>query len=94
MAGITNAFYQEFKDFVKYNTETLEEIKAQVKKTNGRVNMHDTTLALSEERYQTCPARENSLLPNKASVRSNRIAISALLVVLVEVTLQFIFNIF
>jgi len=47
MAKVTlETFYQEFKDNQKYLISTLEEIKKQVKYTNGRVNSHDTSIAL------------------------------------------------
>lgn len=47
MAKVTlETFYQEFKDNQKYLISSLEEIKKQVKYTNGRVNSHDTSIAL------------------------------------------------
>ena len=90
MAGIPTAFYQEFQDFTKYNREILEEIKSQVKKTNGRVNKHDTELALIKNNYENCPARDMKKLPNQISTRSNKIAFIALGIVLADTVFQLI----
>lgn len=76
-------FYQEFKDFSSYLTSKVESIETQTKITNGRVNKHDTLLALIDQNYKTCPARQMSDLSNQHALRNNKIAFSALIIAII-----------
>jgi len=49
---------QNLINFKNHVTCELAEIKEQVKKTNGRVNNHDVTLAMLENNRLNCPARK------------------------------------
>lgn len=83
-------FYQEFKDFSNYLTTKVDSIERQTKITNGRVNKHDTDLALSLERYNACPIRQAGEISNRTSLRSNRIAIFMAVIAIVSVAVNFL----
>ena len=85
--------YQELSDFKETTNKLLGSIETQTLKTNGRVNAHDTKLAVLTERYDTCPARELTFTPNKMSKAANTISFVALSFVLVDVILR-LFNVF
>lgn len=87
-----DTFYQEFKDFSSYLTNKVDSIEAQTKKTNGRVNKHDTLLALIDQNYKTCPARQLSELPNKYTSINNKIALFALVIATVIAVFNIVLN--
>ena len=72
-------FYQKYEDNHSHLQKAVDEIKAQVLKTNGRVNKHDIEMALMQSRYDNCPAREWSRAPNVISKRGNLLSLAAIM---------------
>lgn len=75
-----DTFYQEFKDNQKYIIETLEEIKKQVKHTNGRVNCHDTDIALLKSNVENIEDSQEKLFTHGHSNRTFWLSVCSIVI--------------
>jgi len=87
-----DTFYQEFKDSQKYLIETLNEIKIQTQKTNGRVNKHDTEIALLQSNIVNCTEKQDNFVKSLNIKTGHRFSTIAIVVSVVAVLTNLIFH--
>ena len=75
---------QKLDDFIEYSKIKLNSIEKQVYKTNGRVNKHDTDLALLSLNFDKCPAKESFNIKTIQSNRANLISFCSVLVAFIS----------